>query len=950
MALLSLATGLRTFAITDNELLPASLIGTTLTFTQATTTPNTLEPGVNSYTIQFTSSTGFTRITPAFQTTGGYVFLETRIGGTGARVTVFRITDNWYAAGSVIAILLTLTHKDGVGEFSAVESVNNPLTSSNGTYTLSGVVSTPAPVITSATSVTTTVGTPFSYRITSDPPVTFFTNKGGTAPVGISQNSGLVTGTFTTAGTFFFSFTASNAGGTSPETIVTVTVTGSGPPPPLITSETSANGIIRTAFIYQIVATNSPTSYAATDLPAGVSVNSTTGLISGTPVISGTYRATISATNAFGIATERLTITIAAAVTTPPPVITSQTSAGGNIDTVFRYQIVATNSPTSYAATGLPTGVSVNSTTGLISGTPDISGTYLATITATNAFGTATGRLTITISTGVTTLTTNPTNLVGYRNKVGQTFQFTITGTVESVVWGTDFYTDDSPVARAAVHAGVVAVGETKTITITLLGRQTSFAATTRNGVTSVSWRDWPGSFTFAGTTGAPVTAKPTLISGFPAGTTIPVAVGGRFVCPVAVTGGGTYTYQWYRNNAAIGGATQNPYVVDSVTPNNNGAYMVDVTNSLETTRIVRDSLNVLVAGSPVITLQPTSKISMPGATVGFVTSGTGLNLSYQWLHNNIALAGETGAVLLRTNVSATDAGTYSVRISNGSANTTSVGATLTISANASRAANIAVRTNVPTGTTVIPGFVIQGTGTKRVLIRAVGPGLAAFGLTGVMSDPKFSVFQGSTQIASNDNWSTTNIGTAFSVVGAFPISADSKDAALITDLSAGRDYTVQVTNASGVGGIVLIEVYAVDGLTGTSKFVNVSVRGQTAPGANLLTLGLVIGGTGQRTLLVRGIGPALAAFGVTGTVADPRIQIYDGQGRAILANDNWGNADFVSEVSTATNYVGAFILAGGSRDAATLCLVDPGAYTIQVSGAATAPTGEALVEVYEVP
>jgi hypothetical protein len=292
------------------------------------------------------------------------------------------------------------------------------------------------------------------------------------------------------------------------------------------------------------------------------------------------------------------------------------------------------------------------------------------------------------------------------------------------------------------------------------------------------------------------------------------------------------------------------------------------------------------------------------------------------------------------------------VRVSNSAGSVVSNAATITLSAAASRPANISVRTNVATGATVIPGFFVQGTGTKRVLIRAVGPGLAAFGLGGTMADPKFELFQGSTKIAENNDWTAANIGNAFAATGAFAIAAGSKDSALVTDLAAGKDYTVQVTHASGAGGIVLIEVYDADALKGTStsKLVNVSVRGQTAPGDDILTLGVVIGGTGPRTLLVRGVGPKLAAFGVTGTVTDPSLQIFDSQQRAILANDDWSSADFVSELAMATNYVGAFALDAGSKDAATLTLVEPGAYTIQVSGTAASPTGEALVEVYEVP
>jgi hypothetical protein len=155
----------------------------------------------------------------------------------------------------------------------------------------------------------------------------------------------------------------------------------------------------------------------------------------------------------------------------------------------------------------------------------------------------------------------------------------------------------------------------------------------------------------------------------------------------------------------------------------------------------------------------------------------------------------------------------------------------------------------------------------------------------------------------------------------------------------------------SGVGGELrrrLIEVYDAD-TAPTSKLVNVSVRGQTGIGADVLILGLVIQGSGQRTLLIRGGGPALAAFGVQGTVTDPRLEIFDGNSRSVLTNDDWGSAAFVAELEQARQFVGAFAFAANSKDAATLALLDPGSYTIQVSGANNG-TGEALVEVYEVP
>jgi Putative Ig domain len=168
--------------------------------------------------------------------------------------------------------------------------------------------------------------------------------------------------------------------------------------PPVITSSSSANATVGQAFSYQIAATNSPTSYSATGLPSGLSVNSSTGRISGNPTASGTSMVGLSATNASGTGTATLTLTIAAAAT---PVITSATTASGTVGSSFSYQIAATNSPTSYNATGLPSGLSVNSSTGLISGTPIAAGGWTATLSATNASGTGTATLTITIAAAV---------------------------------------------------------------------------------------------------------------------------------------------------------------------------------------------------------------------------------------------------------------------------------------------------------------------------------------------------------------------------------------------------------------------------------------------------------------------------------------------------------------------------------------------------------------------
>jgi hypothetical protein len=156
--------------------------------------------------------------------------------------------------------------------------------------------------------------------------------------------------------------------------------------------------VVGTAFSYQITATNSPTSFGASGLPAGLTVDTVSGLISGTPTGAGTSNVTLSATNSGGTGSGPLTLTVTVAL-----VITSSGTANGTVGTAFSYQITATNSPTSFGASGLPAGLTVDTGSGLISGTPTgASGTYSVTLSATNNVGTGTAPLTLTISGGGT--------------------------------------------------------------------------------------------------------------------------------------------------------------------------------------------------------------------------------------------------------------------------------------------------------------------------------------------------------------------------------------------------------------------------------------------------------------------------------------------------------------------------------------------------------------------
>ena len=262
------------------------------------------------------------------------------------------------------------------------------------------------------------------------------------------------------------------------------------------------------------------------------------------------------------------------------------------------------------------------------------------------------------------------------------------------------------------------------------------------------------------------------------------------------------------------------------------------------------------------------------------------------------------------------------------------------------RLVNIATRAAVGgVAGSPIPGFVLNGTAERPMVVRAVGPTLSGFGVGGVLADPRFSLVRGGVIIASSDNWLAAD-AAAMATAGAFALTAGSKDAAIAVPLAPGA-YTAPVTAADGGSGVALLEVY--DGSTATTAAVlNASTRAYVGTGEGVLIPGFVIGGTGTLRLLIRAVGPGLAGFGVEGTLADPLLTLFGGS-TALATNDNWSLAANSAEIATTATAVGAFALTVGSKDAVILTTLTPGAYTAVVSGVGNA-TGTALVELYVVP
>ena len=294
------------------------------------------------------------------------------------------------------------------------------------------------------------------------------------------------------------------------------------------------------------------------------------------------------------------------------------------------------------------------------------------------------------------------------------------------------------------------------------------------------------------------------------------------------------------------------------------------------------------------------------------------------------------------------------------------VASVVTGRAQAPRLANLSTRAQVGTGgDIIISGFVVGPGANKTVLIRAIGPTLAGapFNLPGTLADPYLVLKQGDTQLAANDNWATalgtTTLATAanFSQVGAFGLAAGSRDAALVATLAPGA-YTAQVSGVNNTTGLAIIEVYELGATAGTTRLTNISSRAVVGTGAAVMIPGISLSpGTGNRRLLIRAAGPALGAFGVPGTLADPTLTVTNPGGTVTYASNNdWstpvtltGAAVPASATTLAAAFAqsGAFAFAAGSKDAAILVEIPAGGYTVQVSGVGNT-TGVALVEVYD--
>jgi uncharacterized delta-60 repeat protein len=260
-----------------------------------------------------------------------------------------------------------------------------------------------------------------------------------------------------------------------------------------------------------------------------------------------------------------------------------------------------------------------------------------------------------------------------------------------------------------------------------------------------------------------------------------------------------------------------------------------------------------------------------------------------------------------------------------------------------SSVANISTRMAVGTGENVlIGGFIITGNGARRVLLRGIGPSLRAGNdpLTGRLANPTMELRDaaGNTMVA-NDDWRA--LQQAEIVATGIP-PQDDRESAIVATLQPGA-YTAIVSGKDGATGIGLVEIYDL-GNAGvdpakTARLANISTRGFVQSGDNVMIGGFIVTGASSR-VVIRAIGPSLSSSGISGALGDTTLELIDGNGEVVAANDDWragGNEQQIIDTTLAPK---------DDRESAIVRTVGTGAYTAIVRGK-NDTQGVALIEVY---
>ncbi len=356
------------------------------------------------------------------------------------------------------------------------------------------------------------------------------------------------------------------------------------------------------------------------------------------------------------------------------------------------------------------------------------------------------------------------------------------------------------------------------------------------------------------------------------------------------------------------------------------------------------------------VDVSPSTTVAVGTPVSLSVTAMGQIPFTFQWLKEGVAIAQATAATYAIPAAATTDAGSYTVIVSNPLGSATSGSAALTVNTPpvtpptpvepparpATFLSNLSVFAYVADETSVLTlGYSLQSTGPKSIVVRAIGPTLARLGVPDGVANPRLEVFDAaSIRIAENDDWRPAD-AEAFTVAGAFALPKGSADAGLALALPGGTGTARTRTTGPGM---LLLELYDPAPTIG-SKIDNASARAYIGAGAPPMLAGFTVQGGGTMRILIRALGPQLAAFGVVEALTDPTLEIFGQDGGRIAQNDDWNAA-----LEPAFSAAGASLLKPGSRDAALILTVKAGnRYTLAVHSS-DGSGGEALLEIYELP
>lgn len=252
------------------------------------------------------------------------------------------------------------------------------------------------------------------------------------------------------------------------------------------------------------------------------------------------------------------------------------------------------------------------------------------------------------------------------------------------------------------------------------------------------------------------------------------------------------------------------------------------------------------------------------------------------------------------------------------------------------RIGNFSARTLVDPATPQIAILTVETSEPQRFLFRAIGRGLPGPFAANTLPTPVLTLREGARLLAADRGSAVTPETTALArVAGAFPIdpadlpAPSDAGAALAPSLGRGT-FTLTTTSGDAGSGAVLVEAHELASGETAARLRHFSVRGHTGPGGAVMVVGFFIRGEAPLRLLVRGLGPALASVGVARPVADPLLEIHAaGALVPLVVNDNWSDD---LEIADTARRMQAMPLAAGSRDAALLVALAPGAYTALIA------------------